>query len=62
VLFVGSGSGFIFFASAAAASSEKPLWINFRFMVFCVLVLVYARIVVVEQQLGLLVDDRFAVP
>src|SRR5271165_6180895 len=27
--------------AAAAASSDKPLWINFRFMVFCVLVFVY---------------------
>jgi hypothetical protein len=27
--------------AATAVSSDKPLWINFRFIVFCVLVLVY---------------------
>src|SRR6266404_1591243 len=36
-----AGAGRATKIAAPAASSDKPLWINFRFIAFCVLVLVY---------------------
>src|SRR5271165_783237 len=39
-----AGAGRATNIAAPAASSNKPLWINFRFMVFCVFVLVYLGI------------------